>query len=125
MKFLIDNALSPGVAVGLRRLGHDSTHVRDLGLHAAEDIAILDLAAREARVLITTDADFAALLATRNLKSPSLVILRRRCPRQTDDQVRLLAANLALIAGDLERGCVAVFQSGRVRIRPLPIGDGD
>lgn len=43
----MDNALSPAVAEGLRRAGHDATHVCDYGLSSAKDEVIFELAVQD------------------------------------------------------------------------------
>lgn len=55
MKFLIDNALSPIIAEGLKKAGHDAIHVREYGLQASEDEVIFERAAREDCIIVSAD----------------------------------------------------------------------
>lgn len=121
MRFLIDNALSPFVAEGLRQAGHDAVHVRNLGLAAADDVTIFEHADRDQRVIISADTDFGTILAMRNAARPSVILFRGATPRNPIGQVKLLIANLAEIAPSIERGAVVVLEPQRIRVRSLPM----
>lgn len=124
MKFLVDDALSPLVAQGLRKGGYDAVHVRDIHLQEAEDEDIFNWCVSEDRIVVSADTDLGTLLALRNAKKPSVVLLRRISQRRPAEQVTVLLANLPGLKEPLETGAVAVIDGHRLRVRILPIYSG-
>lgn len=124
MNFLIDNALSPQVSIGLKQAGYDSIHVRDYGMQSASDTAILERALHENRIIVSADTDFGTLLARSTEIKPSFILFRGMTTRRPDTQLQILLANLSDLKEFLENGCVVVFDQNRIRVRNLPINNG-
>lgn len=75
MKLLLDNNLSPKLIPRLAALYPDSTHVALLGLDAASDSAVWQVAREMNCCLVTKDADFNDLLTTKGFP-PKVIWIR-------------------------------------------------
>ena len=120
MKLLIDEALQDAVAHRLAEKGHDTSHVRALGLAGSADDQVMAHALSEDRVLVTTDTDFGTILALTGAAGPSVLLLRG-IGDSTPDRVTALLAVLPRVENELAEGAVVVIEEDRYRIRQLPI----
>jgi predicted nuclease of predicted toxin-antitoxin system len=121
MKFIIDNALSPQIAVGLVEAGYDAIHVRDLNMGTSPDIDIFNIAIAQQRTIISADTDFGTLLALRAERVPSVILFRRGISHIPQAQISILLLNLPNITELLEQGSIIIFDKNRIRTRTLPI----
>ena len=122
MRFLIDNALSPRLAEGLRDAGHDVVHVRDIDLQSAADDEVFAAAASDERIIVSEDTDFGTLLSLRDSVKPSVILFRHMPDRSASALLSILLTNMATVADDLETGALVVIEPGRIRVRKLPMG---
>ena len=88
-------------------------------MRSAEDPAVLALAEAEERVLLSADADFAAILTIGTKHKPSLVRFRGEFEPAAQEQARLLLGCLPQIAVALEKGAIVVVTRTNLRIREL------
>jgi predicted nuclease of predicted toxin-antitoxin system len=121
VKFLIDNNLSPLLADTLKAAWHDAVHVRDLGMQAAPDEAVLERAHAVGQVLISADTDFGGLLSRSRASSPSVILIRRLVGRRAAEQATIILANLDQVTEDLAAGAMVVIHEDTLRVRRLPI----
>jgi len=119
MRFLIDADLPRSAKDLLRRYGHESIDVRDIGLGSASDSSIARYAQDESLCLLTGDSDFSDIRTYPPARYQGLVILHVP-PNATASFI------LAFLEGFLKQeqlvnritGRLVIIEPGRVRIRP-------
>ncbi|WP_019877806.1 DUF5615 family PIN-like protein [Sporichthya polymorpha] len=121
MRFLVDQNLSSAICQPLALAGHDVVHVQSVSLDRADDAQILEYAAQERRMIISSDTDFGALLAASRSRGPSVVLTREVSTLPVGELARLLVANLPAVAEDLEAGAIVAVTASAIRVRKLPL----
>jgi predicted nuclease of predicted toxin-antitoxin system len=120
VKIVVDMNLSPEWVSVFRRASHDARHWIEIGDPSAPDAEILDWATRGGFVVFTHDLDFGAILASRQLSTPSVVQLRGQ-----ETSPHKLAATVLLafdqLRAELEAGALITIDAVRTRARVLPL----
>ena len=116
MKFLIDRCAGRLLADWLRQQGHDVVETRELGPDPG-DRAILDWAAKDARILITIDTDFGQLIYFENLAHSGLI----RLPDVPARERQLIIEDLLTrYETELQDAAIITVRGGRIRISKGP-----
>ena len=110
--------LSPDWTVSLGEDGHDAVHWSGVGTVHAPDDRILGWARTEDRVVLTSDLDFGALLATSGDAKPSVIQLRTESTLSSRIGPLVMRV-LRETEADLISGALVTVDDHRVRLRPL------
>ena len=107
MKLLLDENISPRLAMLLRSEGHDAIAAVEGGLSGRPDPEVRAYSIATGRVLITLDADFADILRYPPKGTPGVIRLKVHPP--TEEAVRqLLSRTLKGLNESSIDGCLAV-----------------
>jgi predicted nuclease of predicted toxin-antitoxin system len=119
-RFLIDECLSPVLAVAARDRGHYAVHVTRLGLAGASDQSLFDHAGDRTLVIVTANGrDFRRLCATRGFHHGLVVLATTRVARHA--ALFSLALDHLESLGDARNLLIEVGGMGQVRARPFPL----
>ena len=113
MKFLLDENISPSLAVLLQDLGYEARHVNEIGYNNTPDFKISKFAATSGEIIITHDTDFGTILALTGSERPSVVLFRWKII-SAQLVFQFLVSYLPQLAENLTNGALIVVdeQSG-------------
>lgn len=121
MRFRVDASLPGAVAPTLMALGHDALDVRAIGLAAAADRQIAELAKAQNRCILTRDFDFADIREYPPADYFGVVVFA--APEGASRSIVMAMVERAMSDEELLAiltGRLVVVEPARVRIRPAP-----
>lgn len=121
MRFLADMGVARRVVEWLQAAGHETSHLRDEGLHRLPNGEIFAKAVVEERIVLTFDLDFGEIIAASGGRLTGVILFRLRDPR-SETVIQRLADVLARSSDALARGAIGVVEDARHRLRRLPFG---
>ncbi|MCB0483623.1 MAG: DUF5615 family PIN-like protein [Saprospiraceae bacterium] len=116
MKFLADEGVDRSLVMMIRKAGHDVSYIAE-DIQSTDDEAILEIANREYRILITRDKDFGELVyRMKRIHSGILLIRAEELSSTTRSQMvsDFITENSRLLEGNF-----IVIQAGAARLRKL------
>ncbi|HZU37057.1 MAG TPA: DUF5615 family PIN-like protein [Gemmataceae bacterium] len=122
MKFLADQDVWASTVRFLTGLGHDVVAVAQLGLAQADDAELLRVTHEQARIFVTRDRDFGALVFVQG-SGPGIIYLRILPSTQAAVHAELERVLTLYSEQELQTSFVVV-EPGRHRIRRLGVPPG-
>ncbi len=118
MNFIVDENLSPELAIDLRNIGFNAIHIKSIG-QSLQDLGILIEAVYRESVIITRDSDFGEMLFRDQLPPPyGLLFIRDRNQLLPDDR-EMAFTFIRDNAEMLVNSYITLKHTGQYRIRPL------
>ena len=120
MKIPLDVNLSPSWVPVLQKAGFEAVHWSEAGPSEASDEQIMAYAARLSFVVMTSDLDFSAILASTKGTKPSVIQIRAQNLSPEIIKPRIITA-LTKARTELEAGALLTVDVDRARVRLLPL----
>ena len=120
MKFLLDMGLPRRLAHNLSESGWNTVHITEIASPTTSDSEIVKLATQESRIIVTSDGDFAQIIALKGLALPSVIHIREQNLKR-QRMFSLLTQLIPQTSYELKKGCIVSVTNVAARVRELPI----
>ena len=124
MKFLLNMNVPRELGRRLVARGYDCRHVGDIEMAQASDTSIMDEARKNEEIAVTHDLDYGHILAFGGELAPSVIIFRLRNTHPSNLFDRIMST-WSEIEKPLIEGAIVVLEDAAIRIRRLPIRQGE